>query len=160
MKEVYNLYLPSNSKVSGDNYKATYAVNWYSFLPQKYNKFRGKMLFRTNPFSDGASLTPTIPNAMVFGDIPLPNNSCTLLSGGRSNCLGIAHTHWINGNGSIANQYYYLETPEIGSEFTCCYPQNNSLTIQLTTLAGVQHTTLLDSVNYTIILSFEGIDEE
>ena len=156
MKEVYTLYLLSPNKVSGNNYNATYNVNWYSFLPQKYNKFLCRAHFKSNPYED--DVNPTITNALLLSNIPLSNSSITLGGGSRTNCIGIAHVHLLSDDNGVS-YYNFLESSEFEQPFTCCYPQDSSLTIQLTTLTGTQHSTLLNAVNYSLILTFEGIDE-
>lgn len=158
MKEVYTLFLQSAQKISGDNYFATYNVNWYTFLPQKYNKFVVKTFFKTNPYADGTNLTPTVPNAVINCNLPCPNAFGSIQQG-RCSTLSIAHTHFFNADYLDLNpQYYYLETPDNLSEVTVTYPQNNYLTVQLTNLTGTQLSSLIDTVNYTLILYFYPVE--
>lgn len=159
-KKTFTLYLTSGQKVSGNNYNATYNVNWYSFLPTKYKRFHLQAYFKTNPFSDTTNLTPTVPNAVVISNIPSPYTYSTLTNS-RSSCIAIAHTHFFNMDYLDLNpNYYYLENSESAGLLTVAYPQNNNLTIQLTNFAGTELSTLIDSVNYSLILTFTPIDEK
>lgn len=158
LKERYTLYVSSTNKVSGDNYFATYNVNWVSFLPNKHKRFLLEVYFKTNPFSDTTNLTPTIPNAMIISNLTSPYTSSTLTNS-RSSCIGIAHVNFFNSDALDLNpQYYYLDNNDGVRPITVDYPQNNYLTIQLTNLSGTQLSTLIDSVNYSIILTFIPLD--
>ena len=73
--KTYSLVLNSSDKVSGTNNNATFMVDWYQFLPEKFGEYKMIMTFQTTggyyadgvyPKSPSVTAASTIPN---FGSL-------------------------------------------------------------------------------------------
>jgi hypothetical protein len=68
--KTYSLVLNSVDKVSGTNNNATFNVNWYEFLPEKYSEYKMIMTFQTTGgyYADG--VYPKSPSVTAASSIP------------------------------------------------------------------------------------------
>jgi len=84
----YTLYLSSEDRVSGDNNNATFNINWASFLPNEYDKFKIRYSFLTSAGSYCDSVNSQFGCCYIVADFKgqslsynSSNNSTSLILG-------------------------------------------------------------------------------
>lgn len=125
-----------------------YNVNWTSFLPKKYKRFKCKFVFK----SLDASIILT-----DNGFVNMNTGKINVVSGDQmTSNIGIIYPVITNTTaGSLRS--YYNSTNNDNNDFTMSYPINNQITVSLKTFAGTDMTNM---PHYTLILSLVGVDDD
>ena len=121
-----------------------YTVNWNNILRNKYKKYKCSFTFRSETTASTLS-TMGLVN-LSFG---CQVNTYDGIS--QSNNLGIVYPN------NTPTAFYYTSTQNDNFDFTIGYPNNNLITLNFTTYAGV----LLSSMPaYVFILNMTGIPDD
>jgi len=161
----YTLVINSSDKITGTNNNSTYYVNFDSFLPQTFNKYRVNMCFQTNGgyYKDGTynSTNYIFSTAKVFINLNSKKYSYDTSTKSSSLCAGlIQRDQQTSTSASNTLSCFYLQNPS----FTIERPYNNSVGIQvynsyltnvLLTDTNAAGTALApDMSSYTLIMEF------
>ena len=121
-----------------------YNVNWTSFLPLKYKKFRCQFIFKSIKISQAIS---------DFGFVNIDIGKVYINDGlTMSSNLGIIQPQYFTSTNT-----YYGATSNDNQEFYIDYPINRTPTITLKTYAGAN---MANMPHYTLILNLFGIEED
>jgi hypothetical protein len=128
----------------------TYNVNWGALLPDKYNRFNCQFVFKSINYTPGGP-----------GNGFLVDNGFLSMNLGKMNVydglqqsynLGIVYPV-IGSTTAGAQTSYYNSTNNDNNNFTICYPNNNTVTLNLNTFAGVA---MGNMPHYSVILNVVG----
>jgi hypothetical protein len=125
-----------------------YNVNWTSFLPKKYKRFKCKFVFKSidanSILTDNGFVNMNTGKINVFSGEQMTSN------------IGIIYpviTNTTTGN----LRSYYNSTNNDNNDFTMSYPTINQITLSLKTFAG---TDMANMPHYTLILSLVGVNDD
>lgn len=133
--EVYTLHLYSeNGDITGDRASVTYTVNWTSFLPKKYRKFKTAIRFKSkdNVVSDPAdpatdsNLNDNVNGILVTCNLPSSQVFSTL-SNKRQVFLAFLEVSGVAG----ADGTYYWSPTYTDFHSVINYPTEDRLTVNL-----------------------------
>ena len=152
MSEIYTVVfnsLGSNIINKEDLNNVIYYVNWSSFLPLKYKKFKCDFVFKSNVYIGDAIK----PDLVDIGLVSM-NFSKTTVFNGTGNTLSIGIISPVVTSPDFLS--YYSATSNDNNSFITNYPTVNQVTISFKTLAGIALPNLPD---YCLILTLTGIPE-
>lgn len=119
----------------------TYNVNWRAIIPSKYNKFNCQFVFKSinynGQLTDNGFLAINTGRMNVFDGLQQSQN------------LGVVYPVYVTNALS-----YYNSTNNDNNNFTMDYPNNNTVTLNLNTFAGVP---MANMPHYVVILNLVGI---
>ena len=121
-----------------------YSVNWTSFLPLKYKRFRCQFIFKS--IRVASALTDFGYVNMDIGKVYI-NDGLSMLSN-----FGV-----INPNYFTSTSSFYAAASNDNNEFYIDFPINRTPTIYLKTFAGAN---MANMPHYTLILNLIGIEED
>ena len=162
MPNIFNIYLNSTQKISGNNNDAIYFIDWSSILPR--GKYKCSFVFTqtgSNTSSNGGNFENR-PALLYFN----PGCNSNFLYNSTSRALNCSHIvgilNWI-GIGSVATYkgYLYADKNTNQSFFFNNAILNNTINIKILLLDGTTlwtDTVPLQPVDYIICFSFELID--
>jgi hypothetical protein len=137
----------SNSNLN----KVIYNVNWGSFLPVKYKRFRCQFVFKS---------VNVVATATANGLISMDLGKMNVYDGNtQTTNLGIVYPV-LNGSTS-----YYSSTNNDNNDFYINYPTNQQVSIILNSFSGSNLLATTGSPNpstsyhYVLYLSLEGVEE-
>ena len=146
MPETYQIIFNSQGKnvLNNTNLNSVvYSVNWAAFLPQKYKKFKGQFIFKSEDYDGG--LTANCFVGLNMGRMEIYDGQQM-----TTNIGVISHSYYFDLNVS-----YFTATVNDNMDFYCDYPNNSTVTVSLKSLAGVA----LDQMcHYVLTLSLTGIE--
>ena len=160
MSKIFNVYLNSTQKISGNNNDATYFIDWSSVLPRA--KYRCSFIFTQtgSNVSSNAGNFENCPALLYFN--PGCNSNFLYNSTSRTlNCTSIVGMLNFIQIGTVGKGYLYSDKNTNQSFFFNNAILNNTINIKILLLDG---TTLwadknaTQPVDYIICFSFELID--
>ena len=123
-----------------------YNINWASFLPQKYKKFKCQFSFISETYSGDLTnigcVNINIGKTNIFDGQQMTNN------------IGVIYPNYNFGTGITS---YYTASINDNPEFYCGYPVNSSVTVKLKTFAGINN--MANMQDYILTILFIGIEE-
>ena len=152
MSETYNITFSSrnaNALIKTNLTQIPYTVNWKTFLPTKYKKFKCNFIFRSDNTQTALNLVSYV--TMSFG----AQMNC-FDGTSQTNILGIVQPYSIT-NGA-ASSYYYIAKTTDNNSFTMSYPNDNLITLYLKNVTD--NASQSNALNYVLILSMVGIPDE
>jgi len=154
------------SNVSNGNTNVTFNVNWPSYLPTKYNKFKCSVSFK----SEMKTVTTLDANTLAFpassvGSINFNCGSTNIYQNNNlSSNIAMVYpvvNYYSSGtiSGVVCNYSQSFYRCDIGDNptFFLKYPTNNVVTIKLLTLSGSSMSFMM---GWCMFLSMTGIIEE
>jgi len=126
--QTYNLYISSSDKISGTNNNAVFFVNWSSFLPQKYQKYKVRYAFQSVSGWYVDSANSTYNTCKIVADFNCGSSTYDTATSGQSKTLGFANRDLLQ----QAPIYNTFSSPINQSpEKTISTPNQGNINIQL-----------------------------
>lgn len=142
--ECYTLHLLSANGDGANNNEKTYSVEWSSFLPKEFKRYKVMMLFTSAITNQNIA-----PGFLVRAGIPCSTTLSNITGKRRSVLFGMADQET-----KSAGNYHYQITKDSSAEHCIEYPTENRFTIELVDSTSTSGALQANAPAYNVFLLF------